>query len=170
MERLQPRYLEAFAPAICAIFGISVSVSGAPVADRRLAERHSAYLVDPVGSACVLAALLAASLRKDAYEIRRAHTDSLLTDFSTPALSQYLRAHRDGTRYEVAGANINDIVGLVARDDYRFSSSTALTDPSPEVRSYGHNRGGPCAILLRRAPHLPHRTPLPRQPDLGLCP
>jgi hypothetical protein len=66
---------------------------------------------------CVLLGLVTASLSKDDFLIRRARTDSLLTDFGTPALSGYLRAHRDGAHYEVAGANINDVVGLVARDD-----------------------------------------------------
>ncbi len=66
---------------------------------------------------CVALGLFAASLSKDAYLIRRGRTDSLLTDFSTPALSHYLRAHRDRFHFEVATANINDIVGLVARDD-----------------------------------------------------
>ena len=74
-------------------------------------------MVVGVGLVCVGLALLAASLSKDAYLIRRARTDSVLTDFSTPALSRYLRAHRDGAHFEVAAANINDIIGLVARDD-----------------------------------------------------
>ncbi|HWX88555.1 MAG TPA: hypothetical protein VNX67_10310, partial [Solirubrobacteraceae bacterium] len=51
------------------------------------------------------------------YTVNRARTDSLLTDFSTPALSRYLRAHRDGFHYEVASANVNDAIGLIARDD-----------------------------------------------------
>ncbi len=120
MERLQVRYLEAFAPAVCAVFGLSLSVlwrgglggrrtSGHPA--RRRARALRIVLM------CVGIGLLAASLSKDAYVIHRARTDSLLTDFSTPALSRYLRAHRDGAHYEVASANINDIVGLVARDD-----------------------------------------------------
>ena len=46
----------------------------------------------------------------------RARTDSLLTDFTTPALSRYLRVHRDGAHYEVASANVNDMIGLVPRD------------------------------------------------------
>ena len=61
--------------------------------------------------------LLAISLSKDSYIVGRARTDSLLTDFSTPSLSRYLRAHRDGTHYEVASANVNDVIGLIARDD-----------------------------------------------------
>jgi 4-amino-4-deoxy-L-arabinose transferase-like glycosyltransferase len=120
MERLQVRYLEAFAPAICAVLGLSLSVlwRGAPyprpgsggTGRRRL-------LVVRIVLVCVGLGLLTASLNKDAYLIRRGRTDSLLTDFSTPAVSGYLRAHRGGTHFEVAGANINDIVGLVARDD-----------------------------------------------------
>ncbi len=65
---------------------------------------------------CVALGLLVASLSKDAYVIHRARTDSLLTDYSTPSLSHYLRAHRAGARYEVASANVNDVVGLIARD------------------------------------------------------
>jgi len=120
MQRLQVRYLEAFTPAVCAVFGCSLSVLWRSALDARHSPRATGRrraLVLGIGLVGVGLALLAASLSKDAYLIRRARTDSLLTDFSTPALSRYLRAHRDGTHYEVAGANINDIVGLVARDD-----------------------------------------------------
>jgi hypothetical protein len=65
---------------------------------------------------CLGVALLAISFSKDAYIVDRARSDSLLTDFSTPALSRYLRVHRDGARYEVASANVNDTIGIVARD------------------------------------------------------
>jgi 4-amino-4-deoxy-L-arabinose transferase-like glycosyltransferase len=120
MERLQVRYLEAFAPAICAVLGLSLSVlwRGAPY--RRPGSGGTGrrrVLVVRIVLVCVGLGLLTASLNKDAYLIRRGRTDSLLTDFSTPAVSSYLRAHRGGTHFEVAGANINDIVGLVARDD-----------------------------------------------------
>ncbi len=121
MERLQARYLEAFAPAVCAVFGCSLSVLWRGALD----ARHGSAATGPrrdsivgIGLTCVVGlALLTASLSKDAYLIRRARTDSLLSDSSTPALSRYLRAHRDGTHFEVAAANINDILGLVARDD-----------------------------------------------------
>ncbi len=123
MERLEARYLEAFAPAVCAVFGLSLSVlwyrgprgreSSRRARDR--ASKRGAGLRILLG--CVGLVVLAASLNKDAYVIRRARTDSLLTDFSTPALSRYLRAHRAGAYYEVVGANINDVVGLIARDD-----------------------------------------------------
>jgi 4-amino-4-deoxy-L-arabinose transferase-like glycosyltransferase len=120
MERLQVRYLEAFAPALCAVLGLSLSAlwRGAPHRRRSSGDPGSPGVpVLRIVLACVGLGLLTASLSKDAYVIRRARTDSLLTDFSTPALSRYLRAHRDGAHYEVVGANINDVVGLVARDD-----------------------------------------------------
>ena len=138
MERLQPRYLEAFAPAVCAVFGLSVGIlwrgglgrdglgqrgpgrgglgrsglwrggASGEQASRRIALRGALV--------CLGVGLLAVSLAKDAYIVNRARTDSLLTDFSTPALSRYLRAHRHGARYEVASANVNDTIGMVARD------------------------------------------------------
>jgi hypothetical protein len=74
-------------------------------------------LMGQVALVCAVATLLVVALSKDVYLIRGHHSDSVLTDFSTPAVSRYLRAHRDRARYEVASANINDIVGLVARDD-----------------------------------------------------
>jgi 4-amino-4-deoxy-L-arabinose transferase-like glycosyltransferase len=123
MERLQVRYLEAFAPAVCAVFGCSLGVlwrgglGHRGSSGRREDPASYRVLGLRILLVCVGLGLLTASLSKDAYLIRRARTDSLLSDFSTPALSRYLRAHRDGTHFEVAGANINDIIGLVARDD-----------------------------------------------------
>jgi 4-amino-4-deoxy-L-arabinose transferase-like glycosyltransferase len=108
MQRLQTRYLEAFAPAVCAVLGLSLSVlwRSGPTA------RHTRRIV----LVCVGLGLLAVSLSKDSYLIHKARTDSLLTDFGTPTLSRYLRTHRNGARYELASANVNDVVGLVARD------------------------------------------------------
>ncbi|HZL48858.1 MAG TPA: glycosyltransferase family 39 protein [Solirubrobacteraceae bacterium] len=120
MERLQARYLEAFAPAVCAVFGCSLSVLWRHALDARHSSgstRRRRVVVLRIVLVCVGFGLLTASLSKDAYLIRRARTDSLLSDFSTPALSRYLRAHRDGTHFEVAAANINDIIGLISRDD-----------------------------------------------------
>ena len=123
MERLQVRYLETFAPAVCAVFGVSLSALWrARLGSRDRPGRRG----DPASHGimglriflvCVGLGLLAVSLNKDADLIRRARSDSLLTDFSTPALSRYLHSHNDGARYEVASANVNDVVGLVARDD-----------------------------------------------------
>jgi 4-amino-4-deoxy-L-arabinose transferase-like glycosyltransferase len=123
MERLQVRYLEAFAPAICAVFGLSLNVlwrGGLNIRGRLtqgVDRRSRGVLGLHIVLACVGLGLLAVSLSKDVYVIHRARSDSVLTDFSTPALSRYLRANRNGTRYEVVGASINDVVGLVARDD-----------------------------------------------------
>jgi 4-amino-4-deoxy-L-arabinose transferase-like glycosyltransferase len=119
MERLQQRYLEAFAPAVCAVLGLSLSVlwsGGSGERSSSTEKMRRARALSRVVVVCLGVGLLALSLNKDSYVIKRARTDSLLTDFSTPSLSGYLRAHRDGTRYEVASANVNDVVGLVARD------------------------------------------------------
>jgi hypothetical protein len=120
MQRLQVRYLEAFAPAVCAVFGLSLSTLWRSGMGSRLEgdgkqESHK-VLGLRIFLICAGLGLLAASLNKDAYVIHNARTDSLLSDLSTPALSRYLRAHRDGARDEVASANVNDVVGLVARD------------------------------------------------------
>ncbi len=133
MERLQLRYLEAFAPAVCAVFGLSFGV----LWTAGLGRRSSGW--EPTGNAalysngggqssttvlavrlvlvCLGIGLLAITLSKDSYIVGRARTDSLLSDFSTPSLSRYLRTHRDGAHYELASANVNDVIGLIARDD-----------------------------------------------------
>jgi 4-amino-4-deoxy-L-arabinose transferase-like glycosyltransferase len=116
MARLQPRYLEAFTPAMCAVLGLSLGVLWREAADPRR-NPASRALALRTALVCLGIGLLAASLNKDVYVIHRARTDSVLTDFSTPRLSRYLRAHRRGVRYEVASANVNDVVGLIARDD-----------------------------------------------------
>ncbi|MGA9284328.1 MAG: glycosyltransferase family 39 protein [Solirubrobacteraceae bacterium] len=133
MERLQPRYLEAFAPAVCAMLGLSVGVlwrgglgrggvgrgrsgSGGSGRGEASTDRAGRRIALRGALVCLGAGLLAVSFNKDAYIVDRARSDSLLTDFSTPALSRYLRAHRTGARYEVASANVNDTIGIVARD------------------------------------------------------
>lgn len=120
MGRLQPRYLEAFTPAMCAVLGLSLGVLWREGADPRRNHRNQKNrraLALRIALVCVGIGLLAASLSKDVYVIHRARTDSVLTDFSTPRLSRYLRAHHRDARYEVASANVNDVVGLIARDD-----------------------------------------------------
>jgi hypothetical protein len=133
MERLQPRYLEAFAPAMCTMFGLSVGVlwrgglgragvgrgepgSGGSGRNEASTGRPSRRIALRGILVCLGAGLLVVSFNKDAYIVDRARSDSLLTDFTTPALSRYLRAHRNGVRYEVASANVNDTIGIVARD------------------------------------------------------
>ena len=143
MERLQPRYLEAFTPAVCAMFGLSVGVlwkgglgrggvrrggsrrggsgrgglgRGGSARGEAATERAGRRIALRGALVCLGAGLLAVSFNKDTYIVDRARSDSLLTDFTTPALSRYLRAHRTGARYEVASANVNDTIGIVARD------------------------------------------------------
>ena len=113
--------------------------------------------------------------------IRRARSDSLLTDFSTPALSRYLRAHRDGTHYEVAGANINDVVGLVARDDLPVLVLNSVDGSLTHTRSLRALVAGRRVRFYFVAPHpchsgrhcpynqiwaYAHSTPVPGQPGL----
>lgn len=187
MERLQVRYLEAFAPAVCAVFGCSLATLwhnglGARAAsgpdDRRARNRNvglRALLV------CVGLGVLAASLSKDAFEIRRARTDSLLTDFSTPALSRYLRTHRDGARYEVAGANINDVTGLVARDGLPVLALNSIDGPLTRTKALQADVAADRVRFYLVAPHpchsgrdcphnqiwaYAHSTPVPGQPGL----
>jgi 4-amino-4-deoxy-L-arabinose transferase-like glycosyltransferase len=120
MERLQARYLEAFTPALCALLGVSLGVLWRSHPGRRFTPSARAGILAAgprILLVCLGTGLIALSLSKDAYVVRRARTDSLLTDFGTPALSRYLRAHREGVRYEVASANVNDVLGIVARDD-----------------------------------------------------
>jgi hypothetical protein len=105
MHRLQTRYLEAFAPALCAVLGLSLS-----------SLWHGGRTGRRLLLGCLALGLLASALSRDAYVIHRARSDSLLGDPTTPALSRYLRAHREGAYYETASANVNEIVGLVVRD------------------------------------------------------
>jgi 4-amino-4-deoxy-L-arabinose transferase-like glycosyltransferase len=196
MERLQPRYLEAFAPAVCALLGLSLCV----LWNRGLArgssggERPSRAVPDSGGSQlglialasrvallCAGIGLLAISLSKDSYIVARARTDSLLTDFSTPALSSYLRAHRDGAHYELASANVNDVIGLIARDDQPVlilnSVDGSLTHTKSLEAQVGEGRvrfyfaapnachgGRHCAVNQIWA--FAHSTPVPGQPGL----
>jgi 4-amino-4-deoxy-L-arabinose transferase-like glycosyltransferase len=60
--------------------------------------------------------LLAAPVGTDTALIARARSDSQLNDPTTPAMSRYLSAHNDDARFELASANVFDVVGLVARD------------------------------------------------------
>ena len=185
MERLQVRYLEALAPAICAVLGLSLSVlwhGGESSRARRSASTRSGGVLGlRIFLVCVVLGLLVASLSKDAYVIHRARSDSLLTDFSTPALSRYLRAHNDGTRYEVASANINDVVGLVARDDLPVLVLNSVDGPLTRTKSLQAQVAGHRVRFYFVAPHpchsgrhcpynqiwaYAHSIPIPGQPGL----
>jgi 4-amino-4-deoxy-L-arabinose transferase-like glycosyltransferase len=204
MQRLQPRYLEAFAPALCAVFGLSLSVlwynglgahgstgthGNTGTHRNQGAHENPGERRDP-GSparwgqrillACLALGLLAASLSKDAYVIHNARTDSMLTDFSTPVLSRYLRAHRGGARYEVASANVNDVVGLIARDDLpvlvlnSVDGSLTRTQSLQAQVAQGRVRFYFDPRACHNGRHCPgneiwayaHSTPIPGQPAL----
>jgi 4-amino-4-deoxy-L-arabinose transferase-like glycosyltransferase len=160
MERLQPRYLEAFAPAVCALFGLSVGAlwrgacghggsSEGRASPRALALR--------VGLVCLGLCLLAISLSKDAYIVERARTDSLLTDFSTPALSRYLRAHRDAAPYEIAGANVNDTIGLVARDGLPVLVLNSVDGSLTRTKQLRADVAGGRVRFYFASPHVCHK-------------
>jgi 4-amino-4-deoxy-L-arabinose transferase-like glycosyltransferase len=184
MERLQVRYLEAFAPAVCAVFGLSLSALWRGSLNRRVSSGdlgNRGVLVVRIVLVCVGLGVLTASLNKDAYLIHRARTDSLLTDFSTPALSRYLRTHRDGTHYEVASANINDIVGLVARDDLPVLVLNSVDGSLTRTKSLQAQVAQRRVRFYFVAPHpchsghhcpgnqiwaYAHSTPVPGQPGL----
>jgi len=187
MERLQVRYLEAFAPAVCAVFGISLAALWQARLDGRRegsGRRGGLGNLGLVGLriflVCVGLGLLAVSLGKDVYVIGHDRSDSLLTDFSTPALSRYLRSHNSGARYEVASANVNDVVGLVTRDDLPVLILNTID------KSLIHTRSLRAQVVRGRVrfyfaphdchskPHCPtndrwayaHSTPVPGYPGL----
>ncbi len=187
MERLQVRYLEAFAPAVCAVFGLSLSLlwrndlGGRGSLQGGEQRARNSVVVLRTLLICIGLGLLTASLNKDAYVIGRARTDSLLTDFSTPALSRYLRAHRHGSYYEVAAANVNDVVGLVARDDLPvlvLNSVDGSLTPTTSLQAQVAQRRVRFYFVAPHAchsgPHCPHSqiwayansTPVHGQPGL----
>ncbi len=157
MQRLHPRYVEGFTPAVAALVGIGIAWATQPRARKRViflvlalaalvaTFAHSLHampavwwvvLASAVGAvvlvlfdrvdtgvaavALTLVAVLAiptsASFRavrihvSDAGNIGALPTDELLP------LSAYLRAHRDGARYEVAVDSATQAGALIVRD------------------------------------------------------
>jgi 4-amino-4-deoxy-L-arabinose transferase-like glycosyltransferase len=163
MERLQPRYLEAFAPAVCAVCGLSLGVLWrAGLWRRRVSARERAIpgtVALRVVLACLAGYFLVVSLNKDAYIVNRARTDSLLTDFSTPALSRYLRTHRDGVRFEVASANVNDTIGLVARDGLPVLVLNSVDGSLTRTKQLKADVTGNQVRFYFAAPHACHEGP-----------
>jgi 4-amino-4-deoxy-L-arabinose transferase-like glycosyltransferase len=184
MQRLQPRYLEAFAPAVCSVLGLSLGVlwsGGLPrlPSVRELPGRTA--LVSRGVLVCVAIGLLAISLSKDSYITGRARADSLLTDFSTPSLSRYLRAHRDGAHYELASANVNDAIGLIARDDQPVLILNSVDGSLTRAKSLKRQVAEGRVRFYFATPHachegrhcagnqiwaFAHSAPVPGQPDL----
>jgi 4-amino-4-deoxy-L-arabinose transferase-like glycosyltransferase len=107
MGRLQPRYLEAMTPAVAAILGIATAY----VLARTAGTPHLRVALLAVVSLALLAGPAEASV--DLVEERA--SDANPTG-SGSQYSVYLRAHRDGARYETAAANPLAVVGLIAQD------------------------------------------------------
>jgi hypothetical protein len=185
MERLQARYLEAFAPALCTVLGLSVGLLWRRCLGRgfRAVDRSSKRFAAHIVLVCVGIGLVAISLSKDAYIVNRARTDSLLTDFSTPKLSRYLRTHRDGFHYEVVSANINDVIGIVTRDDQPVLVLNSVDGSLTRTRELQAQVAEGRVRYYFIAPHTCHKgrhcpgnqiwafahsTPVPGQPGLRL--
>lgn len=109
MGHLQPRYLEALTPAVAATIGL---------AGAYLLARAGGMLRQPVRApalAALLLVALAAPARASIEEIESRTSDANPTG-SGDQYSAYLRAHRDGARYEAAATNPLAVVGLIAND------------------------------------------------------
>jgi 4-amino-4-deoxy-L-arabinose transferase-like glycosyltransferase len=147
VSRLQTRYMEALAPPLCAVLGLSL---GALWRVERGATALRALL------ALLSLGLLGAAVGSDVKLIDHHHTDSLLTDDSYPALSRYLRANREGFYYETATANVNDITGLIVRDGLPV---LVLNDVDGSLTRTAQLRAQVAAERVRFyfAPHACHR-------------
>jgi 4-amino-4-deoxy-L-arabinose transferase-like glycosyltransferase len=109
MGHLQPRYLEAMSPALAALFGIATAGLFARV------SLPFAPRLRVLALAVVSLALLAAPAEASIDLIEERTSDANPTG-SGSQYSAYLRAHRDGARYEAAAANPLAVVGLIAQD------------------------------------------------------
>jgi 4-amino-4-deoxy-L-arabinose transferase-like glycosyltransferase len=107
MGHLQPRYLEAMSPAIAALIGIA----SAYLLRRTAGMQRLRVALLAAGSLALLAGPAEASI--DLVEER---TSDANPTGSGSQYSAYLRAHRDGARYEAAAANPLSVVGLIAQD------------------------------------------------------
>ncbi len=105
MSRLQPRYLDAIAPAIAAVVGVAT----AQLVERR---RHRTLLL-ALGLAAVLAVPFASALT-----VARQHRSNAGLPVPTPqpALSTFLLSQGGGARYEVASSAVARASTLIIRD------------------------------------------------------
>jgi 4-amino-4-deoxy-L-arabinose transferase-like glycosyltransferase len=109
MGHLQPRYLEALSPVVAAVFGIASAYLAARAGARLpLRARVPALALALI---VVLAAPAEASI-----DLIEARTSDANSTGSGGQYSAYLRAHREGARYEVASTNPLAVVGLIADD------------------------------------------------------
>jgi 4-amino-4-deoxy-L-arabinose transferase-like glycosyltransferase len=104
---MQPRYLEAMSPAVAGALGIAAAYLLGRLATRprlRLAAIALAGL-----------ALLAGPARASVQEIEARAGDANPSGAGNQ-YSAYLRAHRQGARYQVAASNPLAVVGLISQD------------------------------------------------------
>lgn len=129
---LQPRYLEAAAPAVAATIGIGAayllarllarvsSPAKAGVSLRYVPSNAGVFaraspLLGPATLVLALLALLALQTR-DSVEVVQRHSGDANPSGAGDRYGPYLRAHRHGARYEVAATNPLAVVGLIAQD------------------------------------------------------
>ncbi len=107
MARLHPRYVESFAPAVAAMFGIGVGVvAGAGRRLRRLALPLTLLLIVP----------LVASVEAVEDHSTDAGNVGAMGASEQAALSAYLRAHQGAARYELAAASATTVASLIVAD------------------------------------------------------
>jgi 4-amino-4-deoxy-L-arabinose transferase-like glycosyltransferase len=104
---LQPRYLEAMSPAVAAMLGIVIAYL--------LARATGLPRLRVAMLAIVLLALLAGPAEASIDLIEERAGDANPSGAGNQ-FSAYLRAHRDGARYEAAASNPLAVVGLIAQD------------------------------------------------------
>lgn len=107
VSHLQPRYLEAMAPAISAILGIAAGyllTMAAPAGRLRL------------GAFAIIAVVLAAGPGRASVELIKQRESDASRAGSGSQYSAYLRTHRDGARYETAANGPLSVAGLIMQD------------------------------------------------------
>ena len=125
MRRLQPRYFEAFTPAVAGSLG-----AGAVLAARSAAARWGhPRRWSALAGACV-GLVVVAGLATSISAVARGSTDSGRPGGMAAArvarLSAYLRAHQGGARYEVASLSAAKAGPLVVRDGRPVMILTSL--------------------------------------------
>ena len=111
---LKPRYLEAVDPAIAAVLGVAVVLACGRLT--RGARPRMRQILTPAVLACVLAAPAAVSVAAVHGRVEDAGAPGALATARLASLSDYLAAHRDGARYEVAALTVGAAASLIARD------------------------------------------------------
>jgi 4-amino-4-deoxy-L-arabinose transferase-like glycosyltransferase len=107
MGHLQPRYLEAMAPAVAASLGIA----SAYLLLRSAGKPRVRVALIAIASLALLAGPAEASI-----DVVEEHAGDANPSGSGAQFGPYLRAHRDGARYEAVAANPQSVVALIAQD------------------------------------------------------